>query len=61
MADYPKDVELKDGDDIIAVKEMEKMFQSAKDARKHLVGRWRRNEELYQGKMLKPFNLPPCI
>ena len=30
MADYPKDVELKDGDDIIAVKEMEKMFQSAK-------------------------------
>ena len=58
MAEYPKDVKLEDGDDIMAVQEMEKMFQSAKEARKHLVGRWRRNEELYQGKMLKPFNLP---
>ena len=58
MADYPKDVELKDGDDLIKVKQMETMFQSAKEARKHLISRWRRNEELYQGKMLKPFNLP---
>tara|TARA_R110002020_G_scaffold438535_2_gene648979 strand:+ start:273 stop:2012 length:1740 start_codon:yes stop_codon:yes gene_type:complete len=58
MADYPKDVKLKDGDDLIKVKEMETMFQSAKDARKHLLSRWRRNEELYTGKILKPFNLP---
>ena len=58
MREYPKDVKLEDGNEITAVNQMEKMFQSAKDARKHLVGRWRRNEELYQGKMLKPFNLP---
>ena len=58
MAEYPKDVKLEDGEDFIAVKEMEKMFQSAKEARKHLISRWRGNEELYQGKMLKPFNLP---
>ena len=58
MADYPKDVSLQDGDDLIKVKEMEKMFQASKDARKYLISRWRRNEELYQGKMLKPFNLP---
>ena len=58
MAEYPKDVKLEDGDKIMAVKQMETMFQSAKEARKHLVSRWRRNEELYQGKMLKPFNLP---
>ena len=28
MAEYPKDVKLEDGDDIMAVQEMEKMFQS---------------------------------
>ena len=58
MADYPKDVKLEDGDDLIKIKEMEKMFQAGKEARKHLISRWRRNEELYQGKLLKPFNLP---
>ena len=58
MADYPKDVKLKDGDDLIKIKEMEKMFQAGKNARKQFLSRWRRNEELYQGKMLKPFNLP---
>ena len=58
MADYPKDVKLKDGEDLIKVKEMEKMFQASKNARQYLISRWRRNEELYQGKMLKPFNLP---
>jgi hypothetical protein len=58
MADYPKDVKLKDGEELIKVKEMEKMFQASKNARQYLISRWRRNEELYQGKMLKPFNLP---
>ena len=58
MAEYPKDVSLKDGDDLNSVKDMENMFEAGKEARKHLVSRWRRNEELYQGKMLKPFNLP---
>ena len=37
MKEYPKDVKLEDGNDIMAVQEMEKMFSAAKDARKHLV------------------------
>ncbi len=40
------------------VNELEKMFQSCKEARKGRIPRWRRNEELYSGQMLKPFNLP---
>tara|TARA_R100001129_G_scaffold24878_1_gene16168 strand:- start:483 stop:2231 length:1749 start_codon:yes stop_codon:yes gene_type:complete len=41
-----------------SVKRMEKMFQSAKKAKEHKIGRWRRNEELYRGDFFKPFNLP---
>ena len=57
---YPKniDVEAYASDEISRVKELEKKFQSAKDARKAQALRWRRNEELYNGQMLKPFNLP---
>ena len=40
------------------VNELEKMFQSCKEARKGRIPRWRRNEELYSVQMLKPFNLP---
>ena len=40
------------------LKYMERMFDSAKRARAHKVPRWRRNEELYNGDFLKPFNLP---
>ncbi len=40
------------------VQKLEKKFQSAKDAKKIKVPRWRRNEELYAGEFLKPFNLP---
>jgi len=58
--DYPKDVNVEKyaSQDFDRVNELEKMFQSAKDARKAQVARWRRNEELYNGQMLKPFNLP---
>ncbi len=60
MADYPKniDVDAYNSESLEKVNELEKMFQSAKDARKAQVARWRRNEELYNGEMLKPFNLP---
>tara|TARA_B100000519_G_C14258300_1_gene446221 strand:+ start:3234 stop:5012 length:1779 start_codon:yes stop_codon:yes gene_type:complete len=40
------------------IKKLENKFQSAKDAKKIKVPRWRRNEELYSGQFLKPFNLP---
>ena len=40
------------------VKYMERMFDASKRARAHKVPRWRRNEELYNGEFLKPFNLP---
>jgi len=41
-----------------AVKKLEETFQSAKKAKEHKIGRWRRNEELYRGDFFKPFNLP---
>ena len=40
------------------LKYLEGKFSSAKEAKKHKVPRWRRNEELYAGEFLKPFNLP---
>ena len=40
------------------LKSLEMKFQSAKEAKKTKVPRWRRNEELYGGEFLKPFNLP---
>ena len=60
MAEYPKniDVDSFSSEELERVNELEKMFQSAKDSRKAQVARWRRNEELYNGQMLKPFNLP---
>ena len=57
MANYP-DVDLLVGDDLIDIVKLNNKFDSAKDAKKHKVTRWRRNEELYSGQMLKPFNLP---
>ena len=57
--DYPNvDLESFASDEAGRVQKLEQMFQSAKDARKYIVSRWRRNEELYDGKLLKPFNLP---
>ena len=41
-----------------SLKMMEQMFDSAKKAKEHKIGRWRRNEELYRGDFFKPFNLP---
>jgi len=40
------------------IKKLDAMFDEAKKARQHKPGRWRRNEELYSGKILAPFNLP---
>ena len=57
MANYP-DVDLPVGDDLIDIVKLNNKFDSAKDAKKHKVTRWRRNEELYSGQILKPFNLP---
>jgi len=45
-------------EDYKALQKLEKKFQSAKEAKKTKVPRWRRNEELYAGEFLKPFNLP---
>ena len=56
--EYP-DVKPEDiNEDLGIVNNLESKFQAAKDARKSVVTRWRRNEELYMGKILKPFNLP---
>ena len=56
--EYP-DVKPEDiNEDLGVVNNLESKFQAAKDARKSVVTRWRRNEELYMGKILKPFNLP---
>lgn len=59
MAKYP-DVNMDQYavDEVKKLNQLEKMFQSAKDARKGRIPRWRRNEELYAGQILKPFNLP---
>ena len=60
MNKYPKNINIDayNSETLEKVNKLEKMFQSAKDARKAQVMRWRRNEELYNGQMLKPFNLP---
>ena len=60
MNKYPKNINVDayNSETLEKVNKLEKMFQSAKDARKSQVLRWRRNEELYNGQMLKPFNLP---
>lgn len=41
-----------------SLKMMEKMFDTAKKAKDHKIGRWRRNEELYRGDFFRPFKLP---
>ena len=57
--DYPKvDMDSYATDEQSRINYLEKMFQAAKDSRKHLMNRWRRNEELFAGQFLKPFNLP---
>lgn len=40
------------------IKFLQKKFESAKQSKKNRTPRWRRNEELYNGQFLKPFNLP---
>ncbi len=40
------------------IKYLEEKFSASKEAKKLKVPRWRRNEELYAGKFLKPFKLP---
>ena len=57
--EYP-DINMEDyaSNDELVINKFEKMFQSCKEARKGRIPRWRRNEELYAGEMLKPFNLP---
>ena len=56
---YPDvDVDAYAADELKRVQKLEKMFIAGKEARKHLMNRWRRNEELVNGKFLKPFNLP---
>ena len=54
---YP-DVDLNEGEDLDQIRKLEVKFESSKNAKKHKINRWRRNEELYNGQMLKPFNLP---
>jgi len=56
---YPDvDMSQYDSDKLKTINYLEKMFQSAKEARKGKISTWRRNEELYNGDFLKPFNLP---
>ena len=57
--DYPDvNMENYDSDELSKVKKLENMFESAREARKSKMPRWRRNEELVEGNFLKPFNLP---
>lgn len=42
----------------VLVHSLEKKFLESVKARSHKPGRWRRNEELYSGRLLAPFNLP---
>ena len=56
--DIDVDMESYSGDDIETVRYLDKMYETGKNARKAQVTRWRRNEELYNGDILKPFNLP---
>ena len=44
--------------DLKSLKQMDLMFETAKKAKEHKIGRWRRNEELYRGDFFKPFKLP---
>jgi len=45
-------------DEFKLIKYLEEKFSASKEAKKLKVPRWRRNEELYAGKFLKPFKLP---
>ena len=45
-------------EDLLIIKKLEKKFLESKKAKQHKISRWRRNEELYNGDFLKPFNLP---
>ena len=56
--DLDIDMDSYSGSDMDTIKYLEKMYLAGKDARKAQVVRWRRNEELYNGDILKPFNLP---
>ena len=59
MKKYNKNLNLDDyQDDSELINYLNKMFDSASTARKAFVSRARRNEELYKGDFLKPFNLP---
>lgn len=47
-----------DSEETKCLKWLQKKFESAKLSKKNKTPRWRRNEELYNGQFLKPFNLP---
>lgn len=56
---YP-DVKMSDvdGSNPEVLKKLDSMFDACKEARKPQIGQWRRNEELVNGEILKPFNMP---
>tara|TARA_Y100000593_G_scaffold95059_1_gene198945 strand:+ start:311 stop:2029 length:1719 start_codon:yes stop_codon:yes gene_type:complete len=57
--DYPSvDMDQYTSDEQSRIKRLERMLESARASKKHLINRWRRNEELVRGELLKPFNLP---
>jgi len=59
MKPYPNiDIKEISSNDQNKVSKLEQMFVACKDARKGRIPRWRRNEELYNGDFLKPYNLP---
>ena len=57
---YPdvKEGQVTNPEDFEYIQKLEDKFSASKEAKKIKVSRWRRNEELYSGKFLKPFNLP---
>ncbi|MBA95794.1 MAG: hypothetical protein CMP21_08780 [Rickettsiales bacterium] len=58
--DYPSvdKGEVVDPENFEMIQKLEAKFSASKEAKKIKIPRWRRNEELYSGKFLKPFKLP---
>ena len=58
--EYSKDIDMEayENGDLGTIRYLEKMYEAGREFRKRQVSRWRRNEELYNGDLLKPFNLP---
>ena len=45
-------------DEVKVLKKLEAMFDASKNAQKHKIARWRRNEQLYDGDFFAPFKMP---